>query len=122
MADSQVFGIEQSGRTLVVIPAGEHIGFKMKQVQNEADALVARIREEGIRHVVVDASKTAYFSSIIIGALIQLWEAVTAAGGKFALCHLNDDALSALVAMRLDTKWPHYDTRAEALEALRKEE
>jgi len=116
---SEVFQTESDGSTLIVIPAGEQIGFRLSQVQHETDEIVRRLSDESLCNVVIDAGETDYLSSTTIGALIQIWETVREAGGHFVLCNLSDDAMSTIVAMRLDTRWPSYTSREEALEAIR---
>jgi anti-anti-sigma regulatory factor len=121
MADTSktVFRVERADDALVVIPTGDHIGFEMNQVQKETDSIVADVKSSVLAGVIFDAAEASYLSSTIIGAMIRLWDAATEIGAKFVLCGLSDDAMSAIVATRLDTKWPSYETRAEALKAVR---
>jgi len=120
MADKPqtVFRVERSDDALVVIPTGEHIGFQMNQVQHETDSIVADVKSSVLNGVIFDAGETTYLSSTIIGAMIRLWEAATEIGAKFVVCNLGDDAMSAIVATRLDTKWPSFESRGEALKSL----
>ena len=115
---SPVFQTEVRGPTLVVTPTGDHVGFRLARIQEQTDQVLGAIRRDGIRNVLVDAAQVSYLSSSIIGAFIQMWEAVSASGGRLAVCGLTDDAMEALVATRLDTRWPNYPTRAEALAEL----
>ncbi len=117
-ADEHVFRIEESEKALIVIPTGDHIGFRLGRIQDETQGLIERFNAAGLRHIVVDASETVILSSSVIGAMIEMWEAATGNGGKFVICGLSDDALQALVTTRLDTRWPHYATRDDALAAL----
>lgn len=119
MSDSQsVFRTEQHGSTLIVIPTDEHIGFRLKQIQDEADEIAGQVNAGEIKDVVVDASETPYLSSTVIGAFITIWDVLMEKGGKLALCNLTDDAMAAIVATRLDTKWSCVGTREEALQSL----
>jgi anti-anti-sigma factor len=113
-----VFNVETQGGTLVVTPTGDQVGFRLARIQEQTEQILESIQRDQIRNVVVDAAQASYLSSSIIGALIQMWEAVSAAGGRLAVCGLNDDAMEALVATRLDTRWPSFPTRAKALAAL----
>jgi anti-anti-sigma factor len=116
--NSPVFNVDTHGGTLVVTPTGDQVGFRLARIQEQTDQILEAIRRDHIRNVVVDAAQSSYLSSSIIGALIQMWEAVSAAGGRLAVCGLTDDAMEALVATRLDTRWPSFPTRAEALAEL----
>lgn len=111
----QIFRTEQSGDAMIVVLSGEHIGFRLAQIEDETDLVVAGIKGDEIRRVVVDAGEADYLSSALIGALVRIWDAVTANGGSFALCNLSDDALMALIVTNLDTRWPHFDSRESAL-------
>jgi anti-anti-sigma regulatory factor len=117
-APQTVFRVERTDDALIVIPTGDHVGFQMNQIKKETDSLVEDVKSSVIDGVVFDAGETSYLSSTIIGAMIRLWEAATENGAKFVLCNLSDDAMSAIVATRLDTKWPSFETRAAALKAL----
>lgn len=112
------FHVEAQATTLVVTPTGDHAGFRLSRIQEQTEQILETIRHDGIRNVLVDAAQTSYLSSSIIGAMIQMWEAVSPTGGRLAVCGLSDDAMEALVATRLDTRWPSFETRAEALAAL----
>ena len=113
-----VFQVEALGATLVVAPTGDHVGFRLARIQEQTEQILETIQRDAIRNIVVDASQSSYLSSSVIGAFIQMWEAVSATGGRLAICGLNDDAMEALVATRLDTRWPSFATREEALSAL----
>jgi anti-anti-sigma factor len=113
-----IFRTESADGAIVVVPTGEHIGFEMMEVQREAREIAEALESGEGPNVVVDACETAYLSSTVIGALIRVWEAAEKQGGKVLLCNLNDDAMAAIIATRLDTRWPSFPTRAEALASL----
>ncbi len=112
---SQVFRTEQSGDTLIVSPSGSHIGYRLPQIEDETDLIVASIKGDEIHRVIVDAGETEYLSSAVIGAFVRIWDAVTDNGGSFALCNLSDDAMMALIVTDLDTRWSHFEDRESAL-------
>jgi anti-anti-sigma factor len=118
LRNTPVFDVELHGATLVVTPTGDQVGFRLARIQDQTDQILESIQRDHIHNVVVDAARSSYLSSSIIGALIQMWEAVSAGGGRLAVCGLTDDAMEALVATRLDTRWPSFPTRAEALAEL----
>jgi anti-anti-sigma factor len=111
----QVFRTEQSGDTLMVVPSGSHAGYRLPQIEDETDLIVAGIKGDEIARVVVDAGETDYLSSALIGALVRIWDAVNDNNGEFALCNLSDDAMLALIVTNLDTRWPHFDSLSDAL-------
>ena len=118
-APQTLFHVERTANALIIVPSGDLVGFQQHEIQKETDGLVSDIQAAVIKGVIFDGGESSYLSSSIIGAMIRIWEATTDQGGKFVTCNLSDDAMSAVVATRLDTKWPTYDTRAKALKALR---
>jgi anti-anti-sigma regulatory factor len=113
-----LFRIERFDDVLVVIPAGARIGYR-PQIERDTDAIVARVQSGRFAGVIVDARENEYLSTALIGAMVRMWEAVTKGGGQFVVCNLSDDSLTALIATRLDTRWPHFVSREAALNAVR---
>jgi anti-anti-sigma regulatory factor len=114
-----VFRIERLDDILVVVPAGAHIGYRLPQIERETDAIIARMDVEGIVNVIVDARENEYLSTAVIGAMVRMWDAVKNGGGQFVVCNLSDDALTALIVTRLDTRWPQFVSREAAVNAVR---
>lgn len=114
-----VFRTERLDDILVVIPAGAHIGYRLPQIERETDAILNQIEAGGILNIIVDARDNEYLSTAVIGAMVRLWEAATLNGGQFVVCNLADDALTALIVTRLDTKWPLFVSREAAVNAVR---
>ena len=67
---------------------------------------------------VIGLANLLFLASRVIGSFIQIWERTLERGGRFVLCNLSDDALQGLIVTRLDTRWPTYATRKEALAAI----
>jgi anti-anti-sigma factor len=119
MSDSdRVFETEFADGVLVVIPVDQHIGFRERQLQEQTNRVMQAIEQENVRSVVVDAANLPFLASRVIGAFIQIWETTRERGGRFVLCNLSDDALQGLIVTRLDTRWPTYASRNEALAAV----
>ena len=66
----------------------------------------------------VDLGHTEFFGSAFLGILFRVWNRVTKSDGAFALCALRPHCREVIRTARLDTLWPIYDTRKEAVEAL----
>lgn len=118
-ASDKSYELQEDGDILIVLPTSDQIGFKQSQLQTETTAIVKQLDGGAILHLVFDADNADFLSSAVIGSMIQMWEAAEEKGGRFVSCNISDGALEALVAMRLDTKWRRYDSRDEALKALR---
>ena len=65
--------------------------------------------------LVVDLSHTEFFGSAFLGILFRVWNRVTTSGGIFALCSLRSHCQEVIRTARLDTLWPIYSTREEAV-------
>lgn len=105
--------------TLILVPAGSHIGYRLSRVEQETDRILAKLAESGVANVLVDAGQLEYLGTAVIGALVRVWEAMRERSGQFVLCNLSDDVLTALIVTNLDTRWPHFATRDAALATLR---
>jgi len=115
---SSVFETEIVGNVIVVVPTDDHVGFRMSEIQAETKPIVETLSSGKARHVLIDGAKTSYLSSSVISAGIEMWDAAMKQNGRLAVCNLSDDAMEALVATRLDTKWPSFESRDEALKTL----
>ena len=83
----KVFLAEVEGRTLVVTPRGDSIGFRDTDVAGELKTLLSLIGTPGIVNLVVDLGNAEYFGSTMIGAINQLGTRFREIGGKIALCN-----------------------------------
>jgi anti-sigma B factor antagonist len=113
-----VFETEIHEGVLVVVPTSDQIGLRHGRLQEQTDRVTQTIEQGDVRGVVVDAGNMSYLPSAVISAFIQIWEAAVEHGGSFVTCNLSDDALQSLIVTRLDTRWPTYDSRDEALAAV----
>ena len=68
--------------------------------------------------LVVDLEHTEFFGSAFLGILFRVWNRLNGGGGVFALCSLRPHCREVIKTARLDTLWPIYDTRDEAVRAL----
>ncbi len=71
--------------------------------------------EQGVRLVVIDFTHSAYIDSSGLGALVSLGKRIRELGGDLRLAALNDDLRTLFELTRLDTLFPLYNSRADAL-------
>jgi anti-anti-sigma factor len=116
----KVFVAEVEGRTLVVTPRGDSIGFRDSDVANELNTLLSLIGTPGIVNLVVDLSSAEYFGSTMIGAITQLGTRFREIGGKIALCEISRQMSDMLDIMHLGDLWMKFDTRKIALRYMSK--
>jgi len=116
----KIFVAEVEGRTLVVTPRGDSIGFRDSDVANELNTLLSLIGTPGIVNLVVDFGSAEYFGSTMIGAINQLGARFREIGGKIALCSLSPQMSDMLDIMHLSDLWMKFDTRKVALRFMSK--
>lgn len=71
--------------------------------------------ERGARLVVIDFTNSAYIDSSGLGALVSLGKRLRELGGDLRLAGLNDDLRTLFELTRLDTLFPLYANRDDAL-------
>lgn len=110
--------LETCGDTLVVKPRGDAAGFTAQAVTSEISAAMQWAQSSGVRNLVVDLSGGNYFGSIVLGALVQLGQAVRTRGGRIALCGASSDMQDVLRLLKLASMWEMFETRRQALRAI----
>lgn len=118
MRNLKIFAIEKFENTLCVTPQGEGSAFRYQDLHIETNTLRAELGQPGVKNLIIDLSTMEYFGSEFIGALVTLLREVRNRGGKACFCSAKPQMLQVLQNMSLFRLWPHYDTRAEALQAL----
>ncbi len=118
LEDENVVDLEWHGDALVVVARGAVETLNWALVQEAADIVLDPLRETPSPLVVFDMSDVKYFGSVFMALLLKCQRIGKPRGGLVVLCGLNDLAKDLLHTTALDTLWPIYDTRAEALEAI----
>jgi len=68
--------------------------------------------------LILDLSQTSFIGSSFIELLIRAWKRLKDRGGSLSLCGVQPFCAEVLKVTRLDTVWPIYADRREALAAL----
>jgi anti-sigma B factor antagonist len=68
--------------------------------------------------IIVDFSQTTFIGSTFIELLVRAWRRVSQRGGTLATCGLHPFCAEVLRVTRLETLWPSYATREEAVQAI----
>ncbi len=71
--------------------------------------------EQGVCLVIVDFSKSAYIDSSGLGALVSLGKRLREVGGDLRLTGFNDDLRTLFELTRLDSLFPLFSSREDAL-------
>jgi anti-anti-sigma factor len=65
--------------------------------------------------VVLDLSEVQFFGSSFIEILLRVWNRLNERSGRFAICSLCENCDDVLKVTHLDTLWPVYPTRRDAI-------
>lgn len=107
--------VETKDEVLIVQPKGFMKGGK------ETDEIVHAVRsaiQEG-KHILLDLCETDHMTSIPLGLLVGLHISAGQREVEFVLCNLTDRIKSVIVIFRLNEVFTIYESRADALHALR---
>jgi anti-anti-sigma factor len=109
--------IEHAGDVAVVITEGRFI------VENQVDeleaALAGLMADDGSKKLLLDLSGMEFLRSISIGVIANAHGDAMERGIEFCLCGMDKRNRSVFDLMRLGPELKVFDTRDEALEALR---
>ena len=117
----KVFRVERSGDTTIVVPQGITAEFRYFEVHTESNTVIKQLDQHGVDKLVVDLAELEKIDAVIVDSIIRMVRRVTNRGGKATICGASDSALKTLRSMRLDTLWPYFLSRAEALQSLQEQ-
>ena len=112
------FTIERRGELTIVTanPALELVGEGLEDMA--ARLILEPLQGEDEPVVLFDLSQVKYFGSVFLAVMIRCWKLVLAKSGTMALAGVSSHARELLHITSLDTAWPMYGDRREAVEAL----
>ena len=119
MPTDRIFKLETEQNILIVIPLGDVSSLEEDEILTEVQGIIDTLGTGAPTNLIVDLKLAPFFGSTMLGALIKLWQAVTAHHRKMVLCCASDFEMDVLQATKLDGVWPHFASRAEALVALK---
>jgi len=118
LRDHRVLEVDLFGDTLVVIPAGDAVGFGLNVVNNEVAKVLEVAKSSRVKHLVIDLGRANYFGSVMIGEFMRLGVAVRERGGRIALCGASADMQDVLRIMKLDSMWEIFPRLDDAVRAI----
>ena len=116
-----IFKVSRSDDTLIVEPLRNVSSLAGDGLQAEIDALVAELDDPGLKHVVLDFGRVAYFGSAMLEAMQELGRRVRRNSGKLASCNVSVVGREVLHVVKFDAMWPVFDTREGAMAAIHAE-
>lgn len=112
------FTFERHGDLTIITAteAIERIDFGLEE--QVADMILKPLRRQENPLIVFDLSRVDNFGSMFLALLIRCWRLALSQGGSMALSGVTERTRELLRVTALDTVWPIYDTKREAVDAL----
>jgi anti-anti-sigma factor len=112
------FTIERRGEMTIVTatPALESVGMGLED--SAARMIIEPLKDQDEPVVLFDLASVNYFGSVFLAVMIRCWKVVLAKSGTMALAGVSPHARELLHVTALDTAWPIYADRREAVDAL----
>lgn len=82
--------------------------------------LLTHARDAEPPRLVLDMSQTGFIGSTFIELLVRTWKRLRERGGTLSLCELQPFCQEVLRVTHLETIWPCYPTRDEAIRMMEK--
>lgn len=80
-----------------------------------AESVAALLKQHFTRRLVLECDQIGVLTSTLIGQLVLLHRQIHAHGGIMRLCGLSEENQDVLHQCRLDSRFPHFGNRAEAV-------
>jgi len=113
---NEVFQIEQLEDTLVLTPTTDLRELEFDAIEGGAESVLALLDDAHVQNVLLDFHNTDYYGSTALAFFVKLWKRVKSGGGIMVFCEISVHEQEVLRLTHLDTLWPIFATRAEALE------
>jgi anti-anti-sigma factor len=110
--------LEQHGTVAVLIPSPEAGALTQSPLEPAATAVLATLAAISPTGIVMDLSRMDYFGSRFIDFLIRCHKLVKNSGGQMVVVGASQRIQELLHLSALESVWPFYQDRAQALQAL----
>jgi anti-anti-sigma factor len=112
------FTFERHGDLTIITAteALERIDYSLEE--QVADMILKPLRRQENPLIVFDLSRVENFGSMFLALLIRCWKLALSQGGSMALSGVTDRTRELLRVTALDTVWPIYGSKREAMDAL----
>jgi anti-sigma B factor antagonist len=118
LREGQIFARETLGNTVVLNPL-IHLGsLNEPEISLETQELLDLLNRSASANLVIDLAHGNYLGTSMLGAIIKLWKRVSQRGGRLALCNVSESVVEVLRVTKLQTVWPIYDSREQAVTAV----
>jgi anti-sigma B factor antagonist len=114
---NEYFQVKRHGEVVVIVPSPEVENLPDTTINMAAQMVLAPLKADPPTSLIVDLTNVRYFGSAFITFLLRCHLPMKQQGGELVLAGVNDRIRELLKTTALDTIWPLYKTRQEALEA-----
>lgn len=114
----KVFVVEAHQRLLIVTPQGDTEAFRYQDVHVETNSLLDFVRRHQPQKLLVDFSAAHIVGSLMFASLIKLARFFDDGQKLACFCSASEPMQQSMQAMRITSRWPHFETREAALEYL----
>ena len=118
LREGQIFARESYGNTLVLKPLIQLGSLHEPEIVHETEDLLDVLIHSPSANLVIDLERGDYLGTAMLGAFVKLWKRVSQRGGRLALCNISENVEEVLRITKLQTVWPIYGTRDQALAAV----
>jgi len=95
-----------------------YAGLETQALQELGEVLLSEAAYADPPRLVIDMSETKFVGSSFIELLVRAWKRIQGRHGMMALCAVQPFCREVFGVSRLDTIWPIYANREEAVRAL----
>ena len=118
LRDNQIFAHEFHGKALVLNPLIELGSLHEPEIVHETDDLLSYLNSAPTSNLLIDLNQGTYLGTAMLGAIVKLWKRVALQGGRLALCNVSEGVLMVLRVTKLQTVWPIFASRQDAIASL----
>lgn len=117
---TQMIKIERHGEVAIITPSPEVEKMPFNLMEETSQFVLNSLRDDPPTGLIFDLSHVSYVGSVFLSFLLHCHKRVKEPGSdsEVVVAGASKKARELLHMTALDTIWPLYDTRAEALAAL----
>ena len=116
MSDKQLMNVRFEGDILILQLEAASIS-ATDEVEHISRSLRQAVQEHQPRHLVVDFSAVQFFSSQMLGLLVDVWRRLRDQGGTVTVSGINPQLTRVFRITNLDKLFSFYETTDEAIAA-----
>lgn len=110
--------VTQEQNVTVVIAGPSYTGLQYQALEEFGEVLLSEANQATPPRFVIDMSETSFIGSSFIELLVRAWKRIKNRHGTMALCAVHPLCREILRVARLDTIWPIYASRSEAVNSV----